>query len=164
MIHSPEVAGLTVRPTTYFSKGERSHEEKHLPAVPQGAWIRGHRAACPPLSVKSAFFTEEVRTTCTVCTRTHRTASRVKLKRVIVCILDFCTPYRPYGLFEVRTRFFSDAYGAIKFALCELDCNSPAGDIFPRSPSESPLHFADRRDESVIVGYYTSGEVHLRSS
>ena len=27
------------------------------------------------------------------------------------------------------------------------------------SPSESPLHFADRRDESVIVGYYTSAEV-----
>ena len=26
------------------------------------------------------------------------------------------------------------------------------------SPSESPLHFADRRDESVIVGYYTSAE------
>ena len=27
------------------------------------------------------------------------------------------------------------------------------------SPSESPLHFADHRDESVIVGYYTSAEV-----
>ena len=27
------------------------------------------------------------------------------------------------------------------------------------SPSESPLHFADRRAESVIVGYYTSAEV-----
>ena len=27
------------------------------------------------------------------------------------------------------------------------------------SPSESPLHFADRRDESVIMGYYTSAEV-----
>ena len=25
-------------------------------------------------------------------------------------------------------------------------------------PSESPLHFADHRDESVIVGYYTSAE------
>ena len=47
--------------------------------------------------------------------------------------------------------------------MCELDCNSPAGDVFPRSPSESPLHFADHRDESVIVGYYTSEEVHLRS-
>ena len=30
---------------------------------------------------------------------------------------------------------------------------------YSRSPSESPLHFADRRDESVIVGYYTSAEV-----
>ena len=27
------------------------------------------------------------------------------------------------------------------------------------TPSESPLHFADRRAESVIVGYYTSAEV-----
>ena len=30
-------------------------------------------------------------------------------------------------------------------------------------PSKSPLHFAAHRDESVIVGYYTSEEVHLRS-
>ena len=29
--------------------------------------------------------------------------------------------------------------------------------------SKSPLHFAAHRDESVIVGYYTSAEVHLRS-
>ena len=29
--------------------------------------------------------------------------------------------------------------------------------------SKSPLHFAAHRDESVIVGYYTSEEVHLRS-
>lgn len=33
----------------------------------------------------------------------------------------------------------------------------------PHSPSESPRHFAALRDESVIVGYYTSEEVHLRS-
>ena len=26
----------------------------------------------------------------------------------------------------------------------------------PHTPSESPRHFADRRDESVIVGFYTS--------
>ena len=25
---------------------------------------------------------------------------------IIVCILDFCTPYEPYRLFEVRTQFF----------------------------------------------------------
>ena len=31
--------------------------------------------------------------------------------------------------------------------------------LYSRSPSESPLHFADRRAESVIVGYYTSAEV-----
>ena len=39
----------------------------------------------------------------------------------------------------------------------------PKRTLYSRSPSESPLHFADRRDESVIVGYYTSSEVHLRS-
>ncbi len=31
------------------------------------------------------------------------------------------------------------------------------------TPSESPRHFAAHRDESVIVGYYTSAEVLLRS-
>ena len=35
----------------------------------------------------------------------------------------------------------------------------PKHTLYNRSPSESPLHFADRRDESVIVGYYTSAEV-----
>ena len=35
----------------------------------------------------------------------------------------------------------------------------PKRTLYSRSPSESPLHFADRRDESVIVGYYTSAEV-----
>ena len=30
-------------------------------------------------------------------------------------------------------------------------------------PRESPRHFAARMDESVIVGYYTSAEVHPRS-
>ena len=34
------------------------------------------------------------------------TANRSKLRRVIVCILDFRTPYEPYRLFEVRTQFF----------------------------------------------------------
>lgn len=33
------------------------------------------------------------------------TANRDKLKRGIVYISDFCTLYRPYGLFEVRTDF-----------------------------------------------------------
>ena len=33
----------------------------------------------------------------------------------------------------------------------------------PHTPSESPRHFAAHRDESVIVGYYTSAEVHPRS-
>ena len=33
------------------------------------------------------------------------TANRNELKRVIVYISHFCTPYRPYRLFEVRTDF-----------------------------------------------------------
>ena len=36
--------------------------------------------------------------------------------------------------------------------------HSPSGE-----PSESPRHFAASMDESVIVGYYTSAEVHPRS-
>ena len=32
-----------------------------------------------------------------------------------------------------------------------------------RAPRESPRHFAASMDESVIVGYYTSAEVHLQS-
>ena len=35
----------------------------------------------------------------------------------------------------------------------------PKRTLYNRSPSESPRHFAGRRDESVIVGYYTSAEV-----
>ena len=35
----------------------------------------------------------------------------------------------------------------------------PKRTLYSRSPSESPLHFVDHRDESVIVGYYTSAEV-----
>ena len=35
----------------------------------------------------------------------------------------------------------------------------PKRTLYSRSPSESPLHFADHRDESVIAGYYTSAEV-----
>ena len=31
---------------------------------------------------------------------------------------------------------------------------------YNRSPAESPLHFADRRAESVIMGYYTLPEVY----
>ena len=35
-------------------------------------------------------------------------------------------------------------------------------EMFPLGESsKSPLHFAAHRDESVIAGYYTSGEVHL---
>ena len=32
---------------------------------------------------------------------------------------------------------------------------APAGAASPRSPSESPRHLCSRKDESVIVGYYT---------
>ena len=37
--------------------------------------------------------------------------------------------------------------------------DSPETPLYNRFPSESPLHFAGRGDESVIVGYYTSAEV-----
>ena len=37
--------------------------------------------------------------------------------------------------------------------------DSPETPLYNRFPSESPLHFAGRRAESVIVGYYTSAEV-----
>ena len=54
----------------------------YLPRWPQGCGgFCRHRAACPPLSVKSAFFcTEEVRTTCTVCTCTHLYSESKRIK------------------------------------------------------------------------------------
>ena len=36
------------------------------------------------------------------------------------------------------------------------EATAVAGGKAPAPPRESPRHFADRRDESVIVGYYTS--------
>ena len=92
-----------------------------------------------------------------------RTANRSKLKRVIVCILHFRTPYRPYGLFEVRTQFFQMRTEPSSSHNENMIATLPQ-ETFPLGESsKSPLHFADRRDESVIVGYYTSSEVHLRS-
>ena len=41
-----------------------------------------------------------------------RTANRKKLKRNIVYILEFRTPYEPYRLFEVRTDFLYTQEGA----------------------------------------------------
>ena len=87
------------------------------------------------------------------------TANRSKLKRVIVCILDFCTPYRPYRLFEVRTQFFQMRTERSGSHCANLIVALPQ-ETFPLGESsKSPLHFADHRDESVIVGYYTSAEV-----
>ena len=63
-----------------------------------------------------------------------------------------CTAYTSYGTFFSVRDFFA-VYGADTVPTVRT---VPAGDVFPRFPSESPLHFADRRDESVIVGYYTS--------
>ena len=92
-----------------------------------------------------------------------RTASRIKLKRVIVCILNFCTPYEPYRLFEVRTQFFQMRTEQSSSHCANLIVTLPQ-ETFPLGESsKSPLHFAAHRDESVIVGYYTSAEVHLRS-
>jgi len=91
-----------------------------------------------------------------------RTANRSKLKRVIVFILDFRTPYRPYRLFEVRTQFFQMRTEQSSSHCANLIVTLPQ-ETFPLGESsKSPLHFAAHRDESVIVGYYTSAEVHLR--
>ena len=91
------------------------------------------------------------------------TANRNKLKRIIVCILHFRTPYRPYGLFEVRTQFFQMRTERSSSHCANLIVTLPQ-ETFPLGESsKSPLHFAAHRDESVIVGYYTSAEVHLRS-
>ena len=87
------------------------------------------------------------------------TENSSKLKRAIVYISDFRTPYRPYGLFEVRTQFFQMRTEQSSSHCANLIVTLPQETF----PSESPLHFADHRDESVIVGYYTSAEVHLRS-
>ncbi len=131
---------------------------------PQGAGFCRHRTACPPLPVKSAFF--------------HGRSSynlyglylyapvrqiEIKLRRVIVYISDFRTPYEPYRLFELRTRFFQMRTEQSSSHCANLIVTLPQ-ETFPLGESsKSPLHFADHRDESVIVGYYTSAEVHLRS-
>ena len=91
-----------------------------------------------------------------------RTANRSKLKRVIVFILDFRTSYEPYRLFELRTRFFQMCTEQSSSHCANLIVTLPQ-ETFPLGESsKSPLHFAAHRDESVIVGYYTSMEVHLR--
>ena len=88
-----------------------------------------------------------------------RTANRDKLRRVIVYISGFRTPYEPYRLFELCTRFFR-----MRTEQSSSHCANLIGalpqETFPLGESsKSPLHFAAHRDESVIVGYYTSAEV-----
>ena len=91
------------------------------------------------------------------------TANWSKLKRIIVYILCCRTPYGPYGLFEVRTQFFQMRTEQSSSHCANLIVALPQ-ETFPLGESsKSPLHFAAHRDESVIVGYYTSEEVHLRS-
>ena len=91
------------------------------------------------------------------------TAHFKKIKRFIVCILFICTLYEPYRLFEVRTQFFQMRTEQSSSHCANLIVALPQ-ETFPLGESsKSPLHFADHRDESVIVGYYTSAEVHLRS-
>ena len=83
--------------------------------------------------------------------------------RVIVYISGFRTPYEPYRLFEVRTQFFQMRTEQSSSHCANLIVTLPQ-ETFPLGESsKSPLHFAAHRDESVIVGYYTSEEVHLRS-
>ena len=89
------------------------------------------------------------------------TAHFERIKRFIVCILLICTPYEPYRLFELRTRFLQMRTEQSSSHCANLIVILPQ-ETFPLGESsKSPLHFAAHRDESVIVGYYTSEEVHL---
>ena len=72
------------------------------------------------------------------------TENSSKLKRAIVYISNFRTPYRPYGLFEVRTDFlytprrsviYESPIRHFKVQKVQGACHQPH-----RSPS-SPLHF-----------------------
>ncbi len=116
----------------------------------------------PPARKKCIFsqkkFVQPVRS---VLVRTC-TANLRKLKRIIVYISDFRTSYEPYRLFEVRTQFFQMRTEQSSSHCANLIVILPQ-ETFPLGESsKSPLHFAAHRDESVIVGYYTSEEVHLR--
>ena len=65
----------------------------------------------------------------------------------------------PYALMKELSRF--TAYRSpvrMYAAICQK--RTPCS----RSPSGNPPHFADRRDESVIVGYCTSAEVPFECS
>ena len=78
------------------------------------------------------------------------TANRSKLKRGIVYISCSSTPYRPYGLFEVRTQFFQMRTEQSSSHCANLIVALPQ-ETFPLGESsKSPLHFAAHRDESVI--------------
>ena len=91
------------------------------------------------------------------------TANRRKSRRGIVYISDFCTPYELYRLFELRTQFFQMRTEQSSSHCANLIGALPQETFSLGESSKSPLHFAAHRDESVIVGYYTSEEVHLRS-
>ena len=100
------------------SKGDRLHRSSHFGDT--GAFERGRDQIdscqnqrvncvhCPLVSAvrKKYIFSRKkfVQPVRSVLVRT-RTANRNELKRVIVYILDFRTPYEPYRLFEVRTDF-----------------------------------------------------------
>ena len=72
-------------------------------------------------------------------------------------------PYEPYRLVEVRTQFFQIRTEQSSSHCANLIVTLPQ-ETFPLEEfSKSPLHFATHRDESVIMDYYTSKEVHLRS-
>ena len=89
------------------------------------------------------------------------TANFEKIERFIVCISIICASYEPYRLFELRTRFFQMRTEQSSSHCASLIVALPQ-ETFPLGESsKSPLHFAAHRDESVIVGYYTSEEVHL---
>ena len=158
----------------YIQTGSKKHQSSHVGYsgavhniyLPGGRRVRGFvgiEPLVPPARKKCIFsqkkFVQPVRS---VLVRTC-TANLRKLKRIIVYISDFRTSYEPYRLFEVRTQFFQMRTEQSSSHCANLIVILPQ-ETFPLGESsKSPLHFAAHRDESVIVGYYTSEEVHLRS-
>ena len=158
------------------SKGDRLHRSSHLGNTGDLERGRDQNGPCQNQRMKRVYrhLVSPVRKKCifsrkkfvqpvrSVLVRTC-TANLRKLKRIIVYISDFRTSYEPYRLFEVRTQFFQMRTEQSSSHCANLIVALPQ-EAFPLGESsKSPLHFAAHRDESVIVGYYTSEEVHLRS-
>ena len=95
---------------------------------PQGAWFRGHRTACPPLPVKSAFF--HGRSSYNLY-GLYLYALYGKQEQIKTCHrLYFACSYavRTYRLFELRTRFFQ---------MCTEQSSSHCANLIVTLPQET---------------------------